>query len=121
MGHTRKQNIDVRLKTAVAISRKDANALCKAEGGFNDDVELSIAVQIGDDDSISGLSNVVIRLDSEGPTSVTQQDADIVSAVICDREICFPVIIEISESAVIGITSVLVPTIKPYSSLTVFV
>jgi hypothetical protein len=95
----------VGLKTAVAISKENANALCKAEGGFGDDVEVSIAVQIGDDNSISGLSNVVIRLDPKGPISVTQQDADIAGAVICYREIWFPITIEISESAVIGVAT----------------
>ena len=93
------------LKSAVAISEENAHALCKAEGGFGDDVEFSIAVQIGDDNSISGLSNVVIRLDPKGPIAVTQQDADIASAVICYREIWFPITIEISESAVIGVTT----------------
>ena len=103
MCQARKRIIDAGLKTAVAISKENANSLCKTEGCFGDDVELSITVQIGDDNSISGLSNVVIRLDPKGPISVTKQDADVAGAVICDREIWFPITIEISELAVKGL------------------
>jgi len=100
-----KQIIDAGLESAVAISKENTNARCKAERGLGDDVEFSIAVQIGDDNSISGLSNVVIRLGPKCPISVTKQDADIASEVICYREIRLPITIEVSKIAIKGLTT----------------
>jgi hypothetical protein len=51
------------------------------------------------------LCNVVICPGPKGPISVTEQDADIVSAVICYRKVWFPIAIEISEGAVIRVST----------------